>query len=80
MTARSTLKAKASTPTPAPLPPPVPDPAPNPAPVPVRHYVAGRRMNRDGGVYEVGDAIPDAGDWLRLESWLRTGYVKEVWS
>jgi hypothetical protein len=43
-----------------------------------KRYVAGRRMQRDGVRINVGDEIPDAGTWKRLESWLRTGYVKEV--
>lgn len=41
-------------------------------------YIAARKMQRNGEVIKVGDVIPDADLWPRLESWIRAGYVKEA--
>lgn len=60
-------------------PPPVLDPPPAPevqAAEPV--YIAARRMQRNGEVIKIGDVLPDAASWPRLESWIRAGYVKEA--
>jgi hypothetical protein len=40
-------------------------------------YVAARKMKRNGETIKVGDVIPDALAWPRLESWVRAGYLKE---
>jgi hypothetical protein len=75
--------ARSSATTPSPLPPPQPAPPSNPPlplpqPAPSTRYVAGKPMQRDGVKIKIGDELPDAGSWKRLESWIRTGYVKEI--
>jgi hypothetical protein len=44
----------------------------------VPQYVALKRMTANGVDYQVGDIVPDAHTWLRLESRIRARLIKEV--
>jgi hypothetical protein len=41
-------------------------------------YVATKRLRYEGDWLEVGDEVPGAHAWPRLESWVRQRYVKQV--
>jgi hypothetical protein len=41
-------------------------------------YATTKRIRYRGKWYEPGEVLPGAGKWPRIESWVRTGYVKLV--
>lgn len=41
-------------------------------------YTANRRLKIGGKWRQVGEPVPEAHGWLRLEEWLHTGYLREV--
>jgi hypothetical protein len=38
-------------------------------------YVARKSMQIGGRKIRVGDVVPEAGSWPRVESWIRAGYL-----
>jgi len=44
----------------------------------VPQYVALKKLTSNGVEYQVGDIVPDASTWLRLESRIRARMIKEV--
>lgn len=41
-------------------------------------YVARKAMQIGGRKIRVGDSVPEAGSWPRVESWIRAGYLDLV--
>lgn len=39
-------------------------------------YVALKPLMIDDKRYEIGEAVPEASCWPRIESWVRAGYVE----
>lgn len=39
-------------------------------------YVACRKMTVKDKVYRPGDVVPEANGWLRIDTWVHTGYLK----
>jgi hypothetical protein len=38
-------------------------------------YVARKPMQIGGRKIKIGDLVPEAGSWPRVESWIRSGYL-----
>ena len=43
-----------------------------------KEYTARKKMKVDGQQLKPGDVVPGAGEWLRVESWVRAGFLNEV--
>jgi hypothetical protein len=43
-----------------------------------KKYRALKRMQAMGNVYQPGDLVPPAGSWVRVESYVRAGWLEEV--
>ena len=42
-------------------------------------YIALKPMSlADGSTVSIGDPVPEAVNWLRVESWVRAGYIREI--
>ena len=42
-------------------------------------YIALKPMSlADGSTVNIGDPVPEAVNWVRVESWIRAGYIKEM--
>lgn len=41
-------------------------------------YVARKPMQLGGRKIKIGDVVPEAGSWPRVESWIRSGYLDLV--
>ena len=39
-------------------------------------YIACRKLTVKGKIYRPGDVVPEANSWTRIETWVRTGYLK----
>lgn len=44
----------------------------------VRTYTAGRRLKINEQWREVGEPVPEAHGWMRVEEWAHTGHLREV--
>lgn len=38
-------------------------------------YVARKKITVKGKVYRPGDVVPEANEWTRVETWVRSGYL-----
>lgn len=41
-------------------------------------YVAKRQLKVGDDIRQIGDPIPEAEEWLRVESWVRFGFIEDV--
>lgn len=41
-------------------------------------YIARKPMKIGGKKFKIGDPVPEANSWPRVESWLRAGYIDAV--
>lgn len=41
-------------------------------------YTAGRRLKINATWREVGELVPEAHGWMRVEEWAHTGHLREV--
>jgi len=46
--------------------------------VPKVQYVALKDLTAGNTNYKAGDVVPEANSWLRLESWVKARWIKEV--